>query len=236
MASIQFDDFPELAAARKLWDGGQTERARQAFEHAIHCQPLNVRALVEFARANGQRHEIAEAERLLDHALEIAVGHTQAEIVIAQALRSIFRQKRAIRLFERLWDHNKLPPPVVAELAVLYEQLGDYVKASIAHEYKILDRMRRLLPDQWIECSYEDLVADLHSVGDQVVTELGLPTSPTTRSYLEKTSRKIVNSPTRAEVRKPVHAHRVGRWANYASYLSHLPFPQTVSSRTRRDS
>lgn len=126
MDTIDLDDFPELATARKLWSEGRVMKALDAFQFAAQSRPANVRCLVEFAKALGLQHEIYRADALLEQALQISSGHTRADIVIAQTLRSIYRPQRALDVLEPLLQSNQLPPPVVAELAVLYEQFGKY--------------------------------------------------------------------------------------------------------------
>ncbi len=126
---IEIDDFPELAAARKLWHDGRVTKANEAYALAVKLKPNNVRAKVEFSKALGQQHQILAAEQLLLQAEENSVGQPKALIVIAQAFRSIYRQERALAIFEALRQQAQLPAAILGELAVLYEQFGRYEDA-----------------------------------------------------------------------------------------------------------
>jgi len=98
--------------------------------------------------------------------------------------------------------------------------------ALYAHEMNVWMRMRSLLPKNWIEIKYEDTVADLEQTARDVISFLGLSWDDRVMKYREHSSRKLVNSPTHAEVRKPVYQSSVGRWKNYepqlGPYLSRL--------------
>ncbi len=124
--AVGFEDFPELINARNLWNQSLVAKANQAFQLACDLRPKNVRARVEFARALGQQHRIELAEQLLDQAEAIANGDPRTLIVVAQSFRSIYRQPRAKRIFESLRSFDQLPPPILGELAVLYEQFGEF--------------------------------------------------------------------------------------------------------------
>ncbi len=98
--------------------------------------------------------------------------------------------------------------------------------ALYAHEMNVWMRMRSLLPKNWIEIKYEDTVADIEQTARDVISFLGLSWDDRVMKYREHSSRKLVNSPTHAEVRKPVYQSSVGRWKNYepqlGPYLSRL--------------
>ena len=70
LTNPEFDDFPLLADARRLWDAGQLDGALDLFTSAIESRPQNVRALLEGARALGMRHEIDRAEDWLGRPLD----------------------------------------------------------------------------------------------------------------------------------------------------------------------
>lgn len=116
----QLEDFRALAKARAFWGQGRLDDALAAFEHALRERPSNVKALLEAARAFGGRHEIARAEAYLDRARSLAGDDRRVAPLIAQSYARIFRPRRAIELLQDLPD---APPPVLAELATLYEQM-----------------------------------------------------------------------------------------------------------------
>lgn len=127
--TVDFEDFAELNDARKLWNQSQVAKANQAFQFACEHKPQNVRAKIEFARALGLQHRIELAEQLLNQAEAHSEGDARVLIVVAQALRRIYRQPRAKQIFESLRERGQLPPPILGELAVLYEQFGEFAVA-----------------------------------------------------------------------------------------------------------
>jgi len=71
----------------------------------------------------------------------------------------------------------------------------------------------------FIEVRYEDLVEDLESVSKRVLEFLGLPWDERVLHFDEYARKKLVRSPTYADVTKPVFKGAVGRWRNYQKYL-----------------
>ena len=71
----------------------------------------------------------------------------------------------------------------------------------------------------FIEVRYEDLVEDLASVSKKVLEFLGLPWDENVLRFDEHARKKLVRSPTYADVTKPVFKGAIGRWRNYQKYL-----------------
>jgi hypothetical protein len=90
---------------------------------------------------------------------------------------------------------------------------------AYAREMGFWLRMRDLMPDNWLEVRYEDVVADLPGQARRTLEFLGLAWDPAVLDYRQRTARRVVNSPSQAEVRQPVYRHAVGRWQNYAPQL-----------------
>jgi tetratricopeptide (TPR) repeat protein len=129
---VQTADFPLLMAARALWAAGRPEDALAEFERAVAAQPDNVRAIVECARALGQRYEIARAELLLQRAAMLAGSDSTIMSLIAQSYRLLHRPYQAITALESLRDARALPAPLLGELAVLFEQTNQLEKSLVA--------------------------------------------------------------------------------------------------------
>ena len=80
--------------------------------------------------------------------------------------------------------------------------------------------LREIVPSkQWREIRYEDVCHEVVTPTSKILDWLGVTPSNQISNYLKDTSGKYVHSPTFAEVRKPVHLERVGRWRNYQQYL-----------------
>jgi len=132
-APIDLDDLPLLAEARAHWAAGRLDEGLAGFLRAVDQHPRNVKALLEAARALGQRHEVARAEVLLLRAEAAAGDDPRVAPVIAQSYRLVHRPHRAIAAFERLRAApGGLQPNMLAELATLYEQVGEVEKAHAA--------------------------------------------------------------------------------------------------------
>lgn len=80
------------------------------------------------------------------------------------------------------------------------------------------------LGDQWMQVRYEEMIDDLPSVARPVLEFLGLEFDDKVLKFYDHARTKRVNSPTYADVRKPLYRTAVGRWRNYEKYLEpYLP-------------
>jgi hypothetical protein len=78
------------------------------------------------------------------------------------------------------------------------------------------------LPNPSLEVRYEDLVNDVASVSRTVLSFLGLDWDDRVLRFDEHARRKVVRSPTYAEVARPISKTAVGRWTHYREYLEPL--------------
>lgn len=131
---LELDDFAKLADARRLWHGSQREAAVLAYEAACRERPRNLRALLEAARALGQRFHIVRAEELLARAAELGGEDLRVGPQLAQSYAQIYRPHQAIRCYERLQARGPLPPPALAHLATICEQVNRVEQANAAIE------------------------------------------------------------------------------------------------------
>jgi hypothetical protein len=76
-----------------------------------------------------------------------------------------------------------------------------------------------LIPGRHLEVRYEDMVADLESVARKTLAFLGVPWDARVLGFDEHARKKIVRSPTYADVTRPVYTRAVGRWQHYQKYL-----------------
>jgi len=79
--------------------------------------------------------------------------------------------------------------------------------------------MSQRLRNPWIEIRYEDVVADLETSSRRVITFLGVEWNVDVLRFYEHARKKIVLSPSYAEVTRPVFKSAIGRWRNYQTYL-----------------
>jgi len=73
-----------------------------------------------------------------------------------------------------------------------------------------------------LEVRYEDMVEDLESVSRKTLEFLGVPWDAGVLHFDEHARKKLVRSPTYADVTKPVFKRAVGRWRNYQKYFESL--------------
>jgi tetratricopeptide (TPR) repeat protein len=71
----------------------------------------------------------------------------------------------------------------------------------------------------YLEVRYEDMVEDLESVARKTLDFLGVTWDARVLGFDEHARKKIVRSPTYADVTQPVYKRAVGRWRNYQKYL-----------------
>ncbi|HZV33771.1 MAG TPA: sulfotransferase [Verrucomicrobiae bacterium] len=81
-----------------------------------------------------------------------------------------------------------------------------------------LEMMPRM-GDRWMYVRYEEMIEDLPSVAKSVLGFLGLGFEDKVLKFYEHASAKRVNSPSHADVRKPLYRTALGRWRNYQKYL-----------------
>ncbi len=73
--------------------------------------------------------------------------------------------------------------------------------------------------DQWMHVRYEELIDDLPAVARSVLGFLGVGFEDNVLKFYEHARTKRVNSPSHADVQKPIYRTAVGRWRNYQKYL-----------------
>ncbi len=78
------------------------------------------------------------------------------------------------------------------------------------------------LPNPHLEVRYEDMVEDLESSARRVLGFLGVAWDERVLRFNEHARKKLVRSPTYADVTKPVFKGAVGRWHRYQKYLEPL--------------
>ena len=78
------------------------------------------------------------------------------------------------------------------------------------------------LPNPAIDVRYEDVVNDVASVSRKVLSFLGLDWDERVLRFDEHAKKKLVRSPTYAEVARPISKGAVGRWKHYQEYMAPL--------------
>ena len=79
--------------------------------------------------------------------------------------------------------------------------------------------LKPLLPGRYLEVRYEDMVEDLEPVARKTLGFLGVEWDARVLGFDEHARKKMVRSPTYADVTQPVYKRAVGRWQHYQKYL-----------------
>jgi tetratricopeptide (TPR) repeat protein len=81
-----------------------------------------------------------------------------------------------------------------------------------------------LMPVPWLEVRYEDMVTDVEPVARKALNFLGVPWDDRVLAFQETARKKVIRSPTYADVTRPVYQRACGRWRHYQKYLEpYLP-------------
>lgn len=98
---------------------------------------------------------------------------------------------------------------------------------TVNHYASVMGFWVEMLPrmgNQWIHVRYEEMVEDLPTVARSVLKFLDLEFEDNVLKFFEHARTKRVNSPSSADVRKPLYRRAIGRWKNYEKYLEpYLP-------------
>lgn len=100
--------------------------------------------------------------------------------------------------------------------ATSMQGIGTYIAA----QERLMRHWQAVLPLPILELRYEALVTDLEPQARQLVDFLGLDWDPACLRFHETTG--FVQTPSRWQVRQPVHARSVGRWRPYEAELAPL--------------
>jgi tetratricopeptide (TPR) repeat protein len=82
--------------------------------------------------------------------------------------------------------------------------------------------VRELIGQHGCQVRYEDVVADPSGQCRRALDALGLPWDDAVADYRDRIQHKVVNSPSHAEVRKPIHGNAIGRWTHYRRHIEPL--------------
>jgi Flp pilus assembly protein TadD len=111
-----------------------------------------------------------------------------------------------------------MQPQPLSVLTVAYLSLEGTVE-DYAAVMSVWRTLAPLMPAPCLEVRYEDMVDDLEAVARKTLDFLGVPWDARVLGFDEHARKKMVRSPTYADVAQPVYKHARGRWRNYQKYL-----------------
>ena len=92
--------------------------------------------------------------------------------------------------------------------------------ARFARDIRLWQRLKELLPDNWLEVRYEDMVHDLDGESRRVTGFLGQEWDQRMLAFHQDTTSRAVNSPTYEAVNRPLYTSAIGRWRAYEDLLA----------------
>jgi len=99
-----------------------------------------------------------------------------------------------------------------------YLTLGGAVDDYVAM-MDLWQTLKPMIAGHYLEVRYEDMVEDLETVARRSLDFLGVPWDAKVLGFDEHARKKLVRSPTYADVTQPVYKRAVGRWQHYQKYL-----------------
>lgn len=85
---------------------------------------------------------------------------------------------------------------------------------------RLMHHWLNVISDQMMYVHYEDLVGDLEGVSRRMIQHLGLDWHPACLAYHQ--TRRVVQTPSRWQVKQPLYSSSIGRWRRYESHLGPL--------------
>jgi tetratricopeptide (TPR) repeat protein len=215
-------ELPDIAlAARHLPSRHGTP---QQWPHIVEdLDPAALPAAAARYLAAASRHAPAEARRLVDKAPTnyyqlglVAMMFPQARVVWCR------RDPRDIAI--STYGENFSPSERSATRL-------DGIGHAINLQERLMRHWQSVLPIPILELHYESLVSDPEAQARRLLEFAELPWDPACLAFHQ--SERGVQTPSRWQVRQPVHTRSVGRWRNYAFALE--PLLAVLESRPAAD-
>lgn len=111
-----------------------------------------------------------------------------------------------------------MQPLSLSQVSAAYLTLKDTVEEYVSL-MSIWMTLKPMLKNPYLEVKYEDMVDNLEGIARQTLEFLGMPWNVDVLRFDEHARTKVVQSPTYADVAKPVFKTAVARWRNYSKYL-----------------
>lgn len=178
------DGLQELADGRAAYELGDFARAEKLLTKSAAYNPANVDALVSLAQLKLRNGELAEAQKWISRAEELAAGDSDVRLLGAQIAWHAKDYAKAERLFQGLADDAHLDPAIRSEgwtgLGIVQATCNDHDLARISYLRAIrLDRrnasaryhlghLYRFAPFGYAEASLEQFEAFVHLSGEEL--------------------------------------------------------------------
>ena len=197
-------ELPDMALIARNLPG--RDGAPQPWPHVFEAiDPGVIRQATGRYLEAATRHAPAGALRLVDKA--------PMNFYILGLVALLFPRARVI------WcrrDPRDIAVSIYGENFALNERFATSFE-GIGHAINLQERLMRhwqqVLPTPILELEYEQLVSDIEPQARRIIEFTGLPWDPACLGFHQ--SERGVQTPSRWQVRQPVHTRSVGRWKNY---------------------
>jgi tetratricopeptide (TPR) repeat protein len=104
--------------------------------------------------------------------------------------------------------------------AGLWNNDWDHVARRLADYRRVVFHWKEVQPIPWLDLPYENLVADVEHHARLLIDFVGLEWHPACLDF--HSNRRVVRTPSHAQVRHPIHSRSVARWRHYEESLQPL--------------
>jgi tetratricopeptide (TPR) repeat protein len=218
------DSHPDIVSAE------ETEIFYQdAYGPLLHGHPDDTAMFAALAAATPA--QLQQARKNYFRAMELSLGQPIAgRLLIDKNPSYTFLLPAFVRIFPEISFLIALRDPRDVVLSCFMQNIplnqvgAAYLTlAGAAGEYAALMNVwqasKTRIRNPFLEVRYEDMVEDLASVARRTLEFLGVPWDARVLGFDEHARKKLVRSPTYADVTQPVYRRAVGRWRNYQKYL-----------------
>jgi tetratricopeptide (TPR) repeat protein len=183
------------------------------------------------ALASATAEALQERRRNYFRAMDLSLGQPVAgRLLIDKNPSYTFFVPALIRIFPEIKFLIALRDPRDVVLSCFMQNLplnnasaAWLTLAGATKEYSDLMTVWQTIKERMVnpclEIRYEDMVENLESVARKTLGFLEVPWDAGVLGFDEHARKKIVRSPTYADVAKPVYKTAVGRWHHYQKYL-----------------
>jgi tetratricopeptide (TPR) repeat protein len=111
-----------------------------------------------------------------------------------------------------------MQPMPLSQVSSAYLSIEDTV-GEYAAMMSLWQDLKPRIDGRYLQVHYEGMVDDLATVARQTLSFLGVPWNENVLGFDEHARKKLVRSPTYADVAQPIYKRARGRWRNYQKYL-----------------
>ena len=231
-----------LASHSRVFGAGELRFTRQSFDAIPSALEISGLALDSIARLTPDA-----IGRLAEHHLrrleELARAHTVLRIVDKMPDNYIYLGLLAAMFPNAVFIHCRRDLRDVALSCWMTDFRPEnipwasdptYIGSRFDQYLRLMNHWRSVLPAPIHEVNYEDTVADLEGVANDLLLACGLDYEPGCLEF-HRTQRRVKTASV-GQVRQPIYSRSVGRWRNYEADLAPLfqALPPIVSHSSVR--